>query len=223
MRIWMRRVAFLLLIVAASPAMSATLLQGIQYKVIPGASRPESGQPVVIQEFFWYGCPHCFRLDPMIARWAKQLPNGIVFRRVPDALGRLTGVVDQKAYYIARFLGILPQTHGALFNAIHVKHRPMGTLWEIRDLYVSVSGISDQQFDQAAASGRVRRAVRRANQLTELDGVVAVPTLVIGGYYKTDGTMAAADHPDESEMSSYRRMLAIAETLARRLHSQLQK
>ena len=213
----------LLLIGMANPAWSSRLQEGVQYMVIPGASRPESGQPVVIQEFFWYGCPHCYRLDPLITQWAKRLPSGIIFRRVPDALGRLTEIVDQKAYYIALYLGILSETHRALFDAIHVTHTPMGTLREVRSFYVNVSGISARQFGRAAESSKVRRDVRRADYLAEKDGIVSVPTLVIGGYYKTDGAMAAADHPGEGEISSYRRMLGIAETLALRLRSRFQQ
>lgn len=223
MRATWKYLVAMLLIACASRAWAVKLHPGIQYEVIPDASQPEPGQPITVQEFFWYGCPHCFRLDPLIARWAKQLPNGVVFERVPDALGRLTGVVDQKAYYIAHFLGILPETHRALFNAIHVEHKPMGTLREIRGLYIDVSGIRARQFDRTAASAQVRHAVHRANRLATLDGVLSVPTLVIGGYYKVDGTMAAAGHPNEGEMSSYRRMLVIARTLALRLQSPLNR
>lgn len=190
---------------------------GKQYQVIPDAQPPKQGQPVVVQEFFWYGCPHCFRLDPLITAWAKKLPKGVVFRRVPDNLGRQLGVVHQQAFYIARELGILKQTHAALFDAIHVENRPMATLGAIRDFYVGIAGISAKQFNDASSSIAVQADIKQANALAMKDQIRSVPTLVIGGYYKTNGMMAAANDPEESEMTSYGKMLKIASWLADKL------
>lgn len=193
--------------------------QGKQYQVIPNASKPAAGEPVVVQEFFWYGCPHCFRLDPLITPWAKALPKGVVFERVPDALGRAIGVVHEQAYYIAKQLGILDQTHKALFNAIHVEDRPMATLQEIRDLYIGVAGIDPSKFDDASTSIAVQAEVKHADALAVRDRIDSVPTLVIGGYYKTNGVMASAGHPDQPEAVSFKEMLKVAAYLANKLHS----
>ena len=209
----------LALTIAGGIASAADLKQGAQYVVVSGAAKPSAGQPIKVQEFFWYGCPHCFRLDPLIARWAHGLPKGIAFERVPDSLGRAVGVVDQQAYYIAKVLGILGQTHKALFDAIHVAGEPMGTLREIRSLYVAVSGISPQQFDDASSSIQVKLDVRHADELAERYRINAVPTLIVGGYYKTNGSMAAAGYPSEAEMTSFKRMLKIAKALAIKLQS----
>jgi len=34
-------------------------------------------------EFFWYGCIHCYNLEPLIENWEKKLPGDVQFRRVP--------------------------------------------------------------------------------------------------------------------------------------------
>lgn len=193
--------------------------QGKQYTVIPGATRPAAGTPVVVQEFFWYGCPHCFRLDPMITAWARTLPKNFVFQRVPDNLGRQIGAVHEQAYYIAKQLGILNQTHKALFDAIHVENRPMATLQAIRDLYVGVAGIDPKKFDDASSSLPVQMDIQHANALAARDRIESVPTLVIGGYYKTNGAMASVGHPDQKEAVSFKQMLKIASYLAGKLYS----
>ncbi len=191
--------------------------QGKQYQVIPDASKPAAGQPIVVQEFFWYGCPHCFRLDPMITAWARTLPKGVVFQRVPDNLGRQIGVVHEQAFYIAKELGILGQTHKALFAAIHVEDRPMATLHEIRDLYVGTAGIDPGKFDDASSSIAVQADVKQADALAVRDRIDSVPTLVIGGYYRTNGVMASSGHPDQAEAVSFKKMLKIATYLANKL------
>lgn len=196
---------------------AADLHRGRQYVIIPGAKKPPAGVPVTIQEFFWYGCPHCFRLDPLITKWAAKLPTGVRFERVPDALGRQIGVVHEQAFYIARTLGILGQTHQALFDAIHVRGDPMATLGQIRTLYESVAGVTAKQFDDASSSLQVQMGVRRADDLAVRDRIDSVPTLVVGGYYKTNGEMASAGHPDDDEMTSFRKMLKVAQTLALKL------
>lgn len=193
--------------------------QGKQYQVIAGVSKPAAGNSVVVQEFFWYGCPHCSRLDPMITSWVKTLPKGVVFQRVPDSLGRQIGVVHEQAFYIAKQLGILAQTHAALFDAIHVEDRPMATLHEIRDLYVSVAGIDPGKFDAASSSIAVQADVKQADDLAMRDRIDSVPTLVIGGYYKTNGVMASSGRSDQSEADSFKEMLKIATYLVNKLQS----
>ena len=49
-----------------------------------------TGDParIVVTEFFSYQCPHCNSFEPVLRRWAEQLPDDVDFERVPTALGR---------------------------------------------------------------------------------------------------------------------------------------
>ena len=47
-------------------------------------SQPTLAAPKVeVIEFFWYGCPHCYQLEPAISKWLAKLPKDAVFKRVP--------------------------------------------------------------------------------------------------------------------------------------------
>jgi thiol-disulfide isomerase/thioredoxin len=48
---------------------------GTNYKVLSPA-QPTDAPPgkVEVIEFFWYGCPHCYVLDPYIETWRKDKP-----------------------------------------------------------------------------------------------------------------------------------------------------
>jgi thiol:disulfide interchange protein DsbA len=40
---------------------------------------------VEVVEFFWYSCPHCFALEPLVEQWLARLPPDVSFRRAPAA------------------------------------------------------------------------------------------------------------------------------------------
>ena len=54
-----------------STAHAADFVEGKDYKVLPN---PETiaGDVVVVREFFWYGCPHCYTLEPHMQKCAKK-------------------------------------------------------------------------------------------------------------------------------------------------------
>ncbi|MGH8119113.1 MAG: thiol:disulfide interchange protein DsbA/DsbL, partial [Gammaproteobacteria bacterium] len=42
-----------------------------------------SGDKIEVIEFFWYGCPHCFDLEPTLDKWLAAKPDDVEFRRIP--------------------------------------------------------------------------------------------------------------------------------------------
>src|SRR4051794_33121621 len=82
----------------------------------PQPTRAASGQVEVI-EVFWYGCPHCFALEPALDNWLQAKPAYVEFERVPVMWGQ---VHQQHArlYYTLQALG-RSDLHDAVFNAIH--------------------------------------------------------------------------------------------------------
>ena len=53
-------------------------------------TQPTMGSPdeVEVAEFFWFGCPHCFDLEPFMARFEENLPTGVRVVRVPVTWNR---------------------------------------------------------------------------------------------------------------------------------------
>ncbi|HYN53594.1 MAG TPA: thiol:disulfide interchange protein DsbA/DsbL, partial [Methylotenera sp.] len=43
----------------------------------------ETPNKIEVTELFWYGCIHCYQIDPMLNAWVKKLPADVVFKRVP--------------------------------------------------------------------------------------------------------------------------------------------
>ena len=72
-------------------------------------AQPTSVAPgkVEVAEVFWYGCGHCFALDPRIESWRnKGKPAYVEFVRVP-AMWNDTTRMHARVFYTAELLGKL--------------------------------------------------------------------------------------------------------------------
>ena len=159
---------------------------GKNYRPVTTAQKPDDPKRITVEEFFWYGCPHCYHLEPEVEAWLKTKPADVDFVRIPNTLGRPIGEMHERALYIAQALGILDKTHKPLFDAIGAQGFPMSTLESIRDLYVEKAGITPAQFDGIAHSFVVDSNMRRADDLAVSYGITGTPTFVVGGKYAVD-------------------------------------
>ena len=162
--------------------------EGIQYERLAAPVPTVDANKVEVVELFWYGCPHCYRLEPELKNWLKNKPANVVFVRVP-AVFRPIWAFHAKVYYTAEVLGVLDKVHDAMFNAMHVQRRKMATVDEVKALFAQY-GVTSEKFDNAFNSFAVDAKVRRATDLTQRYGLEGVPALVINGKYVTDGVMA---------------------------------
>jgi thiol:disulfide interchange protein DsbA len=148
----------------------------------------ETGDKIEIRELFWYGCPHCFDLEPILHKWLKSKPANAGFVRTP-AVFRESWAVHAKAYYAFETLGVTEQVHGKLFAAIHEKKRKLNSAEQLAD-FAAENGIDRKQFldtyNSFAVDSKLRQA-QLAGQRYESNGV---PTIIIDGKYRTTSTMA---------------------------------
>ncbi len=162
----------------------------------------EAGQVEVI-EFFWYGCPHCYRLEPSMQAWLAEKPEGVVFKRVAPPLNP-SWENHARAFYAAEALGVTETLHDPLFDAIHKQRRKLSGKDELADFAASL-GIDRDQFRKTMDSFAVQGQLNRATQLARSYELEGVPAVAINGKYKTSGSLAG----------SYPRMMKIVDQLAR--------
>ncbi len=176
-------------VVFLSTASARNYDEGIEYKrlKIPVPTQVGAGKIEVV-ELFWYGCPHCFRLEPELNKWLKSKPKNVEFIRIPAVFNK-TWELHAKAYYTADFLGILDKIHKPFFGAIHLKKQRLNTAAEVKQFFIQ-HGVSAKEFDNVFNSFGVDVKVRRAKELSREYGISGVPALVVNGKYLTDGPMA---------------------------------
>ncbi|MHB8425938.1 MAG: thiol:disulfide interchange protein DsbA/DsbL [Gammaproteobacteria bacterium] len=150
-------------------------------------------------EFFWYGCPHCFAVEPYVEAWLKHKPGNVVFKRIPAAWsgGADHMDIDAKAFYTAQALGIGEKINEPLFNAIHLQNQyDLANSPSALQRFFAKYGISKQQFNTTWNSFEVQLKMNQALQTLQRYGVMGVPTFVIAGKWMTGagyGQMMPAD------------------------------
>ena len=173
------------------PLSAMAIEEGFEYQAISppvDLSQGDGANKVEVIEMFFYGCPHCFRAEPMVNKWLKTKPDFVNFTRVP-AIFQDTWEPLARAFYVAKALGVLDRIHEPLFNSIHIKRQKNFKKDAIRAFFVS-QGVSAEDFDKTWNSFQVANQIARARDLGKRFYIKGVPSFVIDGKWRTNGTMA---------------------------------
>ncbi|MBK1724046.1 thiol:disulfide interchange protein DsbA/DsbL [Thiocystis violacea] len=162
--------------------------EGIDYSRLIQPQPTETGEKVEVLEVFWYGCPHCWHLEPALSEWVKQLPEGVTFRRMPGTGGRWDA--HARAFYAAQAMGKLEVFHQALFKALHEEHRNIMTEDQLVDFAGEV-GLDKDEFRSDYESFLVETELGKAREMSSRYGIDSVPTIIVNGKYRTGPSQAA--------------------------------
>jgi len=168
----------------------AALVAGKDYALVDFPQATTDPKRVEVLELFFYGCPHCFELEPLLVAWTKKLPRHAYFRRMP-AIFNDGWVPMAKAFYAAEALGVTEKLHADLFNAIHLQ----GINLNNRDnllRFVAGRGVDAGKFGAAYDSFGVQNKVKQARDLTGAYGIQGVPSLIVDGKYRTSSSMTGS-------------------------------
>lgn len=152
--------------------------QEVDQVVTPG--RVQSTGQVEAVEFFWYGCPHCARFEPLLEDWVQQLPDNVAFIRLPASWND-SMTVQQRLYFTLAKLNRL-DLHPAVFKAIHERHQPLNTPIQI-EKWAADQKINRSQWRSAFNSAQVTQQVNGAQAAFQRFELSGVPAMVINGKY----------------------------------------
>jgi len=167
--------------------------EGTNYrKVVPAQPTNVAPGKVEVVEFFWYGCGHCFKLDPTIEAWrAKGKPQYVEFVRVP-AMWNDQLRMHARLFYTAEVLGKLDALHSTIFREFHVNNVPLNTV-EQMTAFFKKHGVSADEFQKAFASFGVESKLQRADFLNRRYAIDSVPQVAVNGKYLTDEGKAGGE------------------------------
>lgn len=182
--------------------------EGTHYlRLVPAQPTGAAPGQIEVTEVFWYGCPHCYALDPFLENWRKNGKAAYVsFVRVPVMWGAVHRT-HARLFYTAEMLGKLDELHTQIFQEIHQKHQPLTTPDGIEQFFTS-HGVSAADFQKGFSSFAVEASLKRAEVLGLRYKVDSVPLVVINGKYITD--VGRAGSPAQ--------LLALINELASREH-----
>ncbi|WP_266170956.1 thiol:disulfide interchange protein DsbA/DsbL [Dyella subtropica] len=170
---------------ASNSSAPAPYTEGTEYVTLPApAQRYSSDGKVEVVEVFSYGCVHCAHFAPIAEQMRKQLPAGVVFKLVPAAFND-EWLPYARAFYAAKQLGVVDQTHLALFQAKFDEHYPISTLDELADFYAS-KGVDRAKFLSIASSDEVTAQIKRDMTFFQKWQIDGTPTIVVDGKYRNE-------------------------------------
>jgi thiol:disulfide interchange protein DsbA len=169
-------------------AFGASAQQGQPYAMLSPPQPVDNPGKIEVTEFFWYGCPHCYHLEPSVNAWLKKMPGDVVFKRVPAVPSKSWESLAQ-VYYTLEAMGLLEKYHQKVFDAIHKDQQNLGNE-NVRDKWLAANGIDAAKYKEVEKSFSVASKVSRAKQLTAAYKVDGVPRIFVNGRYYTGPELA---------------------------------
>ncbi|REG82678.1 thiol:disulfide interchange protein DsbA/DsbL [Marinomonas pollencensis] len=166
---------------------------GNGYTTIANPVRTDDPSKVEVREVFWFGCPHCYHLEPYTQAWKKTIANNdkVDFNYMPAVFGR-NWLAHAKAFYVADLLGIEDKVHDDIYTAIHVKRERLNTEDSLAAFFANY-GVSEDEFHKQFNSFAVESRLNQADARIRAYGVRGTPTIVVNGKYLVDASTAGGN------------------------------
>jgi len=160
-----------------------------KYAQISTEKQTESDQ-IIIYEFFWYGCPHCFNLEPTMDRIEADLDKDAKVVKVPVAL-RDSWLPHAKLYYSLSQMDVIDNIHNLIFEEIHIENNRLDNE-DVMAQFLGKNGIDTKDFIEKYNSYGTEARIKKASNLARKYQINSVPTIVVNGKYLTSGSFVSS-------------------------------
>ena len=147
-------------------------------------------ETVSVIEFFSYGCPHCFHVEPAVRSWQETKTTYTTFTRMPAFWNEYFELLAH-AFYTAEILNVSDKIHEPLFKAIHELHQNLQSRVAVKAFFIA-QGITEEQFEKTFQSFAVTQKVKMAEGQFQKHKLRSVPAFVVGGVYSTSPAQAGS-------------------------------
>lgn len=188
-------VLIFMLVACSAPPAKASFQAGTDFQVLPQTATNQVSPPnnkITVIEFFSYGCPWCYHLEPQVETWLSNKPKDVQFERVPVVFEQGWDTLA-KIYYTAKALNVANKLMMPIFTALQDQNKNL-TDNAVLYQFVKDQGVNQQDFESAYNfSPGIDAQMMRGDNLIKQYGIFAVPTFVINGKYVTNMAMAGGD------------------------------
>jgi len=165
-----------------SVAKSNLDLEG-KYQDVATPLTVSTGEKIEVVELFWFGCSHCFALEPHVKEWLKNKPENAEFKKVPALFSKRWEFHGQ-AFYTMETLDVPGEAYDKFFSLIHVERRGVNSLSGLVD-FLAAFDKTKEQVEDAFNSFAVDSQMRNARKITQSSGARGVPAMIVDGKYLT--------------------------------------
>ncbi len=166
--------------------------------------KQQESKDIIIYEFFWYGCPHCYNIEPTMDRIEADLEKDTRVVKLPVAL-RDSWIPHAKLYYALKQMDKIDLVHNLIFEEIHLEDNRLNTEQQMID-FLGKHGIDTDKFIEKYNSFGTEARIKKASNLAKQYQIDSVPTIIINGKFLTSG----------SYVSSYDELYSVVNLLVER-------
>ena len=152
--------------------------------------KQQESKSIIIYEFFWYGCPHCYNLEPTMERIEADLDKDTKIVKLPVAL-RDSWIPHAKLYYALQQMGKIDEVHNLIFEEIHLEDNRLNTEQQMLD-FLGKHGIDTNKFMEKYNSFGTEARIKKASNLAKKYQINSVPTIIVNGKYLTSGSYVSS-------------------------------
>lgn len=181
---------FLFTFAAASAQAQSGLEAGRDYIRLDPPHPVTSGDKIEVIEFFYYGCPVCYELEPKLSRWYFNASGSVALRHVP-ALASDSWENFARLFYTLQAMGQLARLNWPVYDNFHFRglklnEEPVMAKW------VAHNGLNKQKFIAIYQSPQIQAKLAQARKMTKDYGIKGVPSIVVDGKFLTSAGMAGS-------------------------------
>ncbi len=182
------------LMAAVPDAQARRFTENVEYTVInPPLSTQAEKDQVEVAEVFWYGCPHCYHLEPTIEEYLKNKPDYVTFTRIPamlDAKWSFHG----KLFYVGSLLDPDDSkgVHDKIFTALQKQRRRINNDDQLRRFFQSI-GFKADEINNVLKSMELKTKLDYAREITKKSRVDSVPAVIVNGKYLTSPSLVSGN------------------------------
>lgn len=197
-----RRLLLLGILLLPSLGISAPLIyiEGVDYERFE--QKTPQQKMVSVMEFFSYGCPWCYHLEPALRTWLDKKPKDVTFKRIPVVFNPVWEKYA-RAYYVLEAMDQDERLSPELFRAIQDEHRNFKDGNAFGD-YLQKFGLDKEKFVSIYdGSPGLDAKLSEAQTLLKQFKVWGVPCIVVNNEYITDSRMSNGDNQRMMDIVSY--------------------
>lgn len=189
-----KTLAALALSTLALTSMAASFVEGKDYVKLATPVAVADPSKIEVLEFFWYNCPHCYRLQAPLDAWLEKAPADVAYRAAPAVLSARWGILA-RAYFAQAAIGPVDRKlHAAIFKAIHEQKQD---LEKPENLYKVVEAVKGKEyrnkFEAANTSFGVNMKLSQAQKMSLDYQLEGTPTVVVDGAYAVSPSTAGSE------------------------------
>ena len=195
-----RRMAALLLLMptlvftqsacAEDSAVEAKYQAGTHYEVLPNPARTLDPNKIEVMEVFWYGCSHCYAIEPLLAKWKETIADDVIFAKTP-AVWRDFMRLHANVYYTAEAFNLPREFHNEIFALLAVSPK-LADQDKFAEVFAKY-GVNKEDFSKKVNAFGIMSKVSQGEKRTRKNYLIqGTPEMVVNGKYRISSRMAGS-------------------------------